>query len=223
GHVFPVAHVATPDLPVLVQDCRVNPSVLLVAVLVLRRHVPILASLPRRPPLVASAPAQRLGDQLIPLIGEERLDILHHESAGEAALLLFDTDYPLDAVDPVAGPDWPEELPVIAGVKAVHARQAPTGAARPAKGVGEAGMAELGAPAGVATVLDVAIEGIQVADTVAEVGQGVGRRVVEIWAFRAQLHAVHLLEPSDALVGDRALCRALLQRDIICRHRITSL
>ena len=136
----------------------------------LRWHILVLAGLPRRPPLVTSAPAQRLGNQLVPLIGEERLDILHHEPAGEAALFLLDTDHPLDAVDPVAGPDGPAELPVIACVKAVHARQAPTGAARPAKGIGEAGMAELGAPAGVATVLDVAIEGVQVADTVAEVG-----------------------------------------------------
>src|SRR5262249_56143406 len=103
----------------------------------------------------------------------------------------------VDGVDPVAGPDGPEELPVIAGVKAMHARQAPTGTAWPAKGIGEAGMAELGAPAGVATVLDVAIEGIQVADTVAEVGQGVGRSVLEIRALRAQLHAVHLPESRD--------------------------
>lgn len=92
---------------------------------------------------MAGAPAQRLGDQLVPLVGEERLDILQHEPAGEAALLLLDTDRPLDAVDPVAGPDRSEELPIVAGVKAVHARQAPTGAARPAKGIGEAGMAEL--------------------------------------------------------------------------------
>src|SRR5262249_43820933 len=71
GHVLPVAHVTTPDLPVFVQDRCVNPGVLLVAVLVLRRHVPILTSLPRRPPLVAGAPAQRLGNQLVPLVGEQ--------------------------------------------------------------------------------------------------------------------------------------------------------
>jgi hypothetical protein len=64
-------------------------------------------------------------------------------------------------------------------------------------------------------MLDVAIEGIQVTNTVAEVGQSVGRSVLEIRTLRAQFHAVHLLEFRDALVGDRALSRALLQRDII--------
>jgi hypothetical protein len=143
GHVLPIAYVTTPDLLVLIQDGRINPGVLLIAVLVLRRHIPILASFPRRPPLVAGTPTQRLGDQLVSLVGEECLDILHHESAREAALLFLNPDHPLDAVNPIARPDGPEELPVIAGVKAVHARQTPTGAARPAKGVGKAGMAEL--------------------------------------------------------------------------------
>jgi len=72
-----------PDLPVFIQDCSVNAGVLLVAVLVLRRHVSVLAGLraARRSWRVHHPGSWRA---LIPLIGEERLDILHDEPAGEA-------------------------------------------------------------------------------------------------------------------------------------------
>ena len=98
---FNVFDVAAPDLPVLVQDRRVDPGVLLVAVLVLRWHILVLACLPRCSPLVAGAPAQGRGEQLVPLVGEERLDILHHKPAREAALLLLDTDHPLNSMSNV--------------------------------------------------------------------------------------------------------------------------
>jgi len=79
-------------------------------VLVLRRQSLYLpGSAP--PPLVAGAPPQGPGEQLIPLIGEERLDILH-ESRRER---LSFSSTPTTRSTQLTGRrvEWAKELPII--------------------------------------------------------------------------------------------------------------
>ncbi|MNJ61313.1 hypothetical protein D3C77_570950 [compost metagenome] len=65
-------------------------------------------------------------------------------------------------------------------------------------------MAQQGAVAGARRVTRVAIQRVQVANTVAPVAQGVGRGVLQVRPFGAQMQADHGARGGDGFVGDQA-------------------
>src|SRR5207253_689521 len=122
--------------------------------------------------------------------------------AGEFALLFLDADHALDRGDAVARPDMAKQLPVVAGVEAVHARKSPTRAADPAESHRKHGMGDVRAVATLTTVLGITIERIEIADATAEIPHGVLGRILKIRSFRTELETDHAARLRDRLVGD---------------------
>src|SRR5690606_2848931 len=117
--------------------------------------------------------------------------------------------YTLNGSHAVTWTDVAEQLPVVAGVKAVHARQAPTCATQPAECHGEHGVANLCTETRAGSVANVAIKRVQVTNAIAPVAQGVGRSVLKVRTFRTQLQADHAAGCSNGFVGNAAFCRGI--------------
>ena len=184
--------------------------------------VGVLAGLARGLALVAGAGAERARDESR-RAGCSSVASTYCSTRRPENLLSF-TSTPTTrsiAVMRSPGRTWRNSLPVVAGVEAVHAGQAPARAADPAEGHREVRMREHRAVARQAAVLEIAVERVEIADAVAEVADRVLGGVLQIGAFGAQLQADHVLGGRDRLVGDLAFgrrrCRRLASRQYSSR------
>ncbi|MNX38549.1 hypothetical protein D3C86_688910 [compost metagenome] len=203
-HFFPIAHIGATDVLRLVQHHLVDAVALFVGVFVLDDFL-VLAGVACRLAFMARARAQGAGNQFTALVVVAGLHVLQHQAARELAFLFLHAHHAFDRGDAVTGAHMAEQLPVVAGVKAMDAGQAPAGAAQPAEGHGEHGMAKHRAVARAGAVADVSIQRIEVADAVAPVAQGVRGGVLQIRSFGPKMQADHCAGGGDGLVRDAAL------------------
>ena len=119
-HLLPVSNAGTANVLRLIEHHLIDAVPFLVRILVLH-DLFVLAGVARRLALMAGARAQGTGDQFAALVVIASLDVLKHETPRELALFLFHSDDALDRTDAITRTHVPEELPVVAGVKAMHA------------------------------------------------------------------------------------------------------
>ena len=200
--VLPIAGLAAAGG--FVEHLLVDGGEFVVGVLVALGHVGVLAALARGAPLVAGTPADDAGDDFVPLVAVRSFNVLDDQPAGVLALLLLHVQDALDAVDGIAGAQDAEELPVVAGKKAVDAGQAPAGAARPVAHIGGARVSDDAAVLGVGGVFLVAEERVGVADAVDEVEHGVQVGLSDV-LLGTHPHANHGAGGGQGFVGDAAL------------------
>ena len=204
--VLPVANVGATNVLGLIEHDLIDAIVFLVRVFVLLDLL-VLAGIARSFAFMTRAGAQGTRNQLAALVVVASFDVLQHQAPGELALLFFDADDALDRGDAIARPHVPEKLPVVARVEAVHAGQTPTSAAEPAECHREHRVRQHRAVASRGSIADIPIQRVEIANAIAPVAQGVGRRVLEIGPFGTQVQADHGLCIGDRFVGDETLGR----------------